>query len=73
MRPIPETACLACGEPIEETLFRLGSPRCLECRQSARPLDPALAGGVLNGHLRDGAAALLGLRMRPTEDPSTAA
>jgi hypothetical protein len=73
MRPIPDTACLACGEPIEETLFRLGSPRCLECRQSARPLDPALAGVALNGHARNGGGALLGLRLRPTEEPSTAA
>jgi hypothetical protein len=67
MRPIPETACLACGEPIEETLFRLGSPRCLDCRQAARPLDPALAFAALNGHAGDGGAAVLGLRHRPTE------
>jgi hypothetical protein len=67
MRPIPDTACLACGETIEETLFRLGSPRCLECRQAARPLDPEIAGVALNGHLRDGGSALLGLRHRPTE------
>ena len=44
MRPIPSMRCLACGEAIEETLFRLGSPRCLDCRGSGRPLDPRLAG-----------------------------
>ena len=69
MRPIPDTACLACGEPIEETLFRLGSPRCLDCRVTARPLDPALAGRALNGHRQAGGAALLALRLRPTEGP----
>ena len=67
MRPIPEMACLACGEPIEEPLFRLGSPRCLECRQGSRPLDPGLAGVLLNGHVHDGGAAGSGLRHRPTE------
>ena len=67
MRLIPETACLACGEPIEETLFRLGSPRCLECRQAARPLDPQLAGAVLNGHLREAGSLALGVLHRPTE------
>jgi hypothetical protein len=44
MRPIPSMHCFACGGPIEDTLFRLGSPRCLDCRQDRRPLDPALAG-----------------------------
>ena len=58
-------------EPIEDTLFRLGSPRCLECRQSTRPLDPDLAGVALNGHLRNGGATPLGLRLRPTEGPSS--
>jgi hypothetical protein len=67
MRPIPETACLACGELIEETLFRLGSPRCLDCRQAARPLDPRLVGVALDTGGRDGAAAAIGLRHRPTE------
>lgn len=67
MRPIPETACLACGEPIEETLFRLGSPRCLECRQAARPLDPVLVGAPLDTGGRDGVRIVLGLRARPTE------
>ena len=67
MRPFPDTSCLACGEPIEETLFRLGSPRCLDCRQSARPLDPVRAAFVLNGSVRDGAALATGLRHRPTE------
>jgi hypothetical protein len=67
MRPFPDMSCLACGEPIEETLFRLGSPRCLDCRQTARPLDPARAALALNGHLGDRAATALGLRHRPTE------
>jgi len=35
--------CLACGGPIEETLLWVGSLRCLECRDSHRPLDPLLA------------------------------
>ncbi len=70
MRPIPEMPCLACGEPMEETLFRLGSPRCLDCRQTARPLDLRLAGAALAGDLADGGgAALLGLRRRPLELP----
>jgi hypothetical protein len=69
MRPIPETACLACGESIEETLFRLGSPRCLDCRQAARPLDPGLVAFELDTGGRDGALVALGLRPRPTELP----
>jgi hypothetical protein len=67
MRPIPETTCLACGEPLEETLFRLGSPRCLDCRQASRPLDPGLAAAALNGHGADGGSLGIGLRHRPTE------
>jgi hypothetical protein len=56
MRPIPSMRCLACGGPIEDTLFRLGSPRCLDCRQEQRPLDPVLAGtpsenGSVNGSM----------------------
>jgi hypothetical protein len=35
--------CLACGRPIEETLWWVGSLRCLECRDIQRPLDPSLA------------------------------
>jgi hypothetical protein len=69
MRPIPETACLACGEPIEETLFRLGSPRCLDCRQAARPLDARFVGPALDTGGRDGALVALGLRPQPTELP----
>jgi hypothetical protein len=34
--------CLACGGPMEEPLKRLGSLRCLDCRDSQRPLDPSL-------------------------------
>ena len=67
MRPFLDTSCLACGEPIEETLFRLGSPRCLDCRESCRPLDPIRAEAALDGHRGDGAALGLGLRRRPTE------
>jgi hypothetical protein len=69
MRLIPETACLACGEPIEETLFRLGSPRCLDCREAARPLDPGLVAAPLDTGGRDGLAIALGLRQRPIELP----
>jgi hypothetical protein len=67
MRPIPDTACLACGEPIEETLFRLGSPRCLDCRQGQRPLDPHLARKALNGHAPPGLLLSVELRRQPTE------
>lgn len=35
--------CLACGGPMEESLQRLGSLRCMDCRDSQRPLDPELA------------------------------
>jgi hypothetical protein len=34
--------CLACGGPMEEPLKRLGSLRCLDCRDTRRPLDPRL-------------------------------
>ena len=27
--------CYRCGEPIEPVLFRLGSPRCHDCRESS--------------------------------------
>ena len=67
MRLIPERACLACGELIEDTLFRLGSPRCLDCRQAARPLDPRLVRVALDTGGRDGAVTIVGLRHRPTE------
>ena len=67
MRPFPDISCLACGEPIEETLFRLGSPRCLDCRQAARPLDPTRAAAAVNGQVGDGTPTSLGLRHRPTE------
>jgi hypothetical protein len=69
MRPIPDMPCLACGEPMEETLFRLGSPRCLDCRQAGRPLDPALAERALFGDAPEGGAMPLGLRHRPVELP----
>ena len=59
MRPIASMVCLACGELIEETLYRLGSPRCLDCRDARRPLDPRFVadrgepGAVsMNGHGR---------------------
>jgi hypothetical protein len=35
--------CLACGGPIEDTLLRLGSPRCQDCRCARRPLEAAFA------------------------------
>jgi hypothetical protein len=34
--------CLACGAPLRQTLERLGSLRCLDCREQERPLDTAL-------------------------------
>jgi hypothetical protein len=34
--------CLACGAPLQESLFRLGSLRCLDCRQTNTPLDESL-------------------------------
>jgi hypothetical protein len=48
--------CYACGGPIEDALLRLGSPRCLDCRVTRRPLDPALVGDFHerangNGHI----------------------
>jgi hypothetical protein len=48
--------CFACGGPIEDTLLRLGSPRCQDCRCARRPLDRALAGDLYsstngNGHV----------------------
>jgi hypothetical protein len=46
--------CLACGGPMEETLKRLGSLRCMDCRDLQRPLDPALAN---EGKLRNALSA----------------
>src|SRR5919204_1333471 len=37
--------CLACGGPLQKTLARLGSLRCLDCREENRPLDAALVNG----------------------------
>ena len=34
--------CLACGGRMEPALLHAGSPRCLECRESGRLLDPLL-------------------------------
>jgi hypothetical protein len=34
--------CLACGNPLEEPLARLGSLRCMDCRELDRRLDPQL-------------------------------
>jgi hypothetical protein len=34
--------CLACNGPVEKSLRALGSLRCLGCRESNAPLDPAL-------------------------------
>jgi hypothetical protein len=33
-RRVQEGRCYVCGEAIEEVLFRLGSPRCHDCRES---------------------------------------
>jgi hypothetical protein len=53
--------CLACGGPMEETLRRLGSLRCLDCRDAQRPLDPALANGA---GVRDALSTPAGLLAR---------
>jgi len=53
--------CLACGGPMEETLKRLGSLRCMDCRDLQRPLDPALAN---EGKLRDALSTPAGLLAR---------
>jgi hypothetical protein len=37
-----EHACLSCGARLRETLDRLGSLRCLDCREEDKPLDPEL-------------------------------
>jgi hypothetical protein len=34
--------CLSCGVPLRETLRRLGSLRCVDCRAEDKPLDPKL-------------------------------
>jgi hypothetical protein len=34
--------CLACGGTVEAHLVRLASPRCLDCREDDRPIDPEL-------------------------------
>jgi hypothetical protein len=57
--------CLACGGPVEEPLRRLGSLRCMDCRESQRPLDPSLADGKL---VRDALSAPAGLLDRLRED-----
>jgi hypothetical protein len=38
-RPV---VCLACGDAVGRELSFLGSLRCVECRGTERPLDPAL-------------------------------
>jgi hypothetical protein len=53
--------CLACGGPMEEPLKRLGSLRCLDCRDSQRPLDPSLANGA---HVRNALSTPAGLLAR---------
>jgi hypothetical protein len=71
MRPIPSMRCFACGGPIEDTLFRLGSPRCLDCRDERRPLDPVLAGGITqNGSSGDRRPVSVTVRV---SDPSRTA
>jgi hypothetical protein len=53
--------CLACGGPMEEPLKRLGSLRCMDCRDGQRPLDPALAD---DARLRSGLSRPAGLVAR---------
>ncbi len=43
-------ACSACGWPIEETLSRLGSPRCHDCRDEGA--NGRALGAPLNGDAR---------------------
>ena len=38
----PYAFCLACGNPLPESLFRLGSLRCSACRCSNERLDENL-------------------------------
>jgi hypothetical protein len=35
----PVRICLACGRELEESLARLGSLRCHNCRDESAPLD----------------------------------
>jgi hypothetical protein len=37
--------CFACGTPLRETLARLGSLRCLDCREANEPLRESLVHG----------------------------
>ena len=34
--------CVACGGPVADVLWRLGSPRCHDCRDHGRPANPAI-------------------------------
>jgi hypothetical protein len=61
--------CLACGGPMEEPLKRLGSLRCMDCRDTHRPLDPSLANGKL---VRDALSEPAGLHARLREDAGRA-
>jgi hypothetical protein len=44
---IGTTSCMACGEPLEPMLERLGSTRCVSCRASS-----ANGSNGTNGHRR---------------------
>ena len=67
-RQWPETqlrVCLACGARLQETLARLGSLRCLECREIDRPLDESLvAAQPVSGELETLAGAAATVRAR---------
>jgi len=39
---VPAFRCLACGDPLTESLRRAASLRCDECRHAHAPLDPRL-------------------------------
>ena len=44
--------CLACGARMEESLVPVGSLRCLDCRDTRRPLDPELLTSPRPGRVR---------------------
>jgi hypothetical protein len=50
-----QVSCAACGDPVEEALSRLGSPRCHDCRAESllgHPLGAAMNGDAHHRHQR---------------------
>jgi hypothetical protein len=60
--PDGELACACCGAAVEESLRRLGSPRCHDCRSTA-PAGVALGAAVNGDARRRGRKALAELQM----------